>query len=453
MANNAATQPLRQQDIYSFLPAAIELEQTPPVPLARTFLWTILALFIITIVWACVGQVDIIASAQGKVIPSARVKQIQALESAKVSNILVADGSRVHQGDVLIQLEDTAAASDAARYAAQLQNAEAQLWRLTAYTHWLEQGRSAPVTTFLLPAAPANADQRQQYLQLQQQADELLANISKGEQERLRLQAQQRVAEAEMLKNQRLQGVIGERVTALKTLQNKQLGSRAQYLELMQDLIEVEENVRVQQATRDQLSAAISANQATSDALVHESYKTALNDLQQQATQRDSLLQEKRKAEQRLSQFTLTSPIDGSVQDLAIHTIGGVVTPAQVLMQIVPDDGPIEVEAWIENQDIGFVHSGQHVELKINAFNFTKYGVLTGKVAALSEDATQDRQDKQRYRALITLDRDTMDVDGKPVRLSPGMAVSAEIETGKRRVIEFFLSPLLRYKDESLKER
>ena len=165
------------------------------------------------------------------------------------------------------------------------------------------------------------------------------------------------------------------------------------------------------------------------------------------------MLQEKRKAEQRLSQFTLTSPIDGSVQDLAIHTIGGVVTPAQVLMQIVPDDGPIEVEAWIENQDIGFVHSGQHVELKINAFNFTKYGVLTGKVAALSEDATQDRQDKQRYRALITLDRDTMDVDGKPVRLSPGMAVSAEIETGKRRVIEFFLSPLLRYKDESLKER
>ncbi len=141
------------------------------------------------------------------------------------------------------------------------------------------------------------------------------------------------------------------------------------------------------------------------------------------------------------------------MQQLAVHTVGGVVTPAQQLLIVVPNDHPLEVEAWVENKDIGFVKEGQPVEIKVETFPFTVYGTINGRIVSVSDDAVPLENVGPTYAARVSMDRSEMIVDGRPVRLSPGMAVTAEIKTGERRLIEFFLSPLLKYASESVRER
>jgi hemolysin D len=171
----------------------------------------------------------------------------------------------------------------------------------------------------------------------------------------------------------------------------------------------------------------------------------------------------------------LSAPVDGVVQQLAVHTVGGVVTPAQTLLVVVPSDSHLEIEAMVSNRDIGFVHEGQDAEIKIDTFNFTRYGLLHGKVQSVSRDAiirdkaqepnaekkapgTDDASSEPKgqelsYVARVSMDRTEMRIDDKMMELSPGMAVTVEIKTGSRRVISYLLSPLLRYGHDSLRER
>jgi hemolysin D len=166
-----------------------------------------------------------------------------------------------------------------------------------------------------------------------------------------------------------------------------------------------------------------------------------------------STQQELIKAEIRATSRTILAPVDGVVQQLAVHNIGAVVTPAQDLMVIVPQNGALEVEALLENKDIGFVEVGQSTEIKIDTFPFTKYGTIAGQVVDLSNDAVSDEQRGLVYKMRVAMDRSEIDVNGRRVRLSPGMSVSVESKTGTRRLIEYFLSPLLRFADESVRER
>ncbi len=149
----------------------------------------------------------------------------------------------------------------------------------------------------------------------------------------------------------------------------------------------------------------------------------------------------------------VTAPIDGTVQQLSVHTVGGVVTPAQVLMLIVPQQQTIEVEAMLENKDIGFVHPGLAVEIKLEAFPFTRYGTIPGTIAHLSHDAVTDDKRGLSYLAKVQLQQNTISVDGRNEAIVPGMSAIAEIKTGQRSVIEYLLSPVLQYKRESLRER
>ena len=166
-----------------------------------------------------------------------------------------------------------------------------------------------------------------------------------------------------------------------------------------------------------------------------------------------SLAQEAVKAGQKTGQQRLTAPIDGVVQQLAVHTIGGVVTPAQQLMLVVPREHQLEVEAMVENKDIGFVKEGQPVEVKIETFPFTIYGAIPGKVLTVSDDAIEQEKVGLVYAARVSMERSTIDLGDKVVTLSPGMAVTVDIQTGQRRLIEFILSPLLKSLKESARER
>ncbi len=247
--------------------------------------------------------------------------------------------------------------------------------------------------------------------------------------------------------------IVSARATDYQKLQQGNFVSRHGWLEKEQARIEAERDLAAQAAKRQEIRASLLEGQRQRAALVAETRRATLDRLHQAKQKMDALAQEQIKMENRSGLMRLTAPVAGTVQQLAVHTVGGVVTPAQPLLVIVPGDNPLEVEAFVENKDIGFVRAGQTAEVKVETFNFTKYGTLRGTVTQVSGDAIQDEKRGLVYAARVKLDRTTLNVDGKAVNLSPGMAVTVEIKTGKRRVIEYFLSPLIQYGEESLRER
>jgi hemolysin D len=270
--------------------------------------------------------------------------------------------------------------------------------------------------------------------------------------------------------------LLRQRAEARKYLMEKEIGSRLQYLEVQQDLVEHEQELQVQQARLAEAKAGLGALVEQRRESESEFRRTNLGDLAQAEQKAASLQEELVKARQHAELQRLASPVDGTVQQLAVHTVGGVVTPAQQLMVIVPSDSHIEIEAMVSNRDIGFVRPGEKAEIKVDTFNFTRYGLLHGEVLTVSQDAIardgpQDKTGGQKpnggaqsessepkgqelvYAARISLDRAQMQIEDRMVNLSPGMAVTVEIKTGSRRVIEYLLSPLLRYKQAALRER
>jgi hemolysin D len=269
-------------------------------------------------------------------------------------------------------------------------------------------------------------------------------------------------------------GIIQQRVDIRSTLYNKELGSKLVYLETLQLLVEQQHELAVQKNRALEAEAAVAAITETRRQTVAEFRRGLSDELAKAEAKAGGLTQDVAKAEQRIKLQTLAAPVDGVVQQLAIHTVGGVVTPAQALLVVVPIDSHLEIEAMVSNRDIGFVHEGQNVEIKIDTFNFTRYGLLHGHVLGVSHDAItrdkpQDRSNEKApgaetatsepkgqelsYAARISLDRTQMQVEDRLVNLSLGMAVTTEIKTGSRTVLSYLLSPVLRYQHDSLRER
>ena len=434
--------------IYEFLPAAIEVESTPSSKAGRLIIWLIVLLFVIAVVWALVGKIDIVAVAQGKVIPSERVKQIQPLESARIKAIHVKEGQSVTAGESLITLDSALVQTDLNRLTYELVDSQQNLARLLVLNRWLANIKGAASQTL----TSLNLNSNQQRLLVQEQS-EISSQLMSLKHEQSKLSAEAQMVQAEINKQQQVVPVLKERVDALDTLQKKSYGSKLQFLEIKQELIEAQQDLAVQQARMSQLDVSVQSIETQKALFLSEKRKQTLMQWSELKTRSESLAQEVSKTEQRMQHYDLRAPISGQVQQLAVHTINGVVSPAQALMLIVPQDGELQVEVMLRNKDIGFVEEGQTVEVKVDTFNFTKYGFIDGELTSISDDAIQDENLGLVYSARVKLKQDGLRVNELFVRLSPGMSVTAEVKTGKRRLIEFFLSPLLRYKQESLGER
>ncbi|KXS52931.1 MAG: hemolysin D [Marinobacter sp. T13-3] len=443
---------LSERDIYEFMPAAIEIEKTPASPVGRVILYAIVLLFAMAVLWATFGKIDIVAVAQGKVVPSERVKVIQPLETAVIELIHVEEGQSVKAGQPLITLNTNITQADVRRFREEWRGSALKRLRLAALAQWFRNPEASELSMISEnPELVPYLDEQRSLLD--QEVAELKANLRNIQQESERLHAEKQMVEAEVEKNQRLLEVLNERVAAYDQLQRRGTGSRMDFLEVKQEQIEVEQNVSVQMARINQLDASIAANDSKREMMISERYKLTLQELQELTTQESTLREELLKAEQRSSNYLLKAPIDGTVQELAVTTIGGVVTPAQEIMKIVPEESTVEVEARFLNKDIGFIHPGQPAEIKVDTFNFTKYGVVDAELSDISGDAIQDEQLGLVYKARLVPSDSALQVGERLVSLAPGMTVTAEVKTGQRRVIEFFLSPLLRYRDNSFKER
>lgn len=433
-----------------FLPAALALRDTPLHPAPRIAMGLIMLFAAIALLWAIFGKIDIVASAQGKLIPDDRSKVVQPMETASVRAIHVRDGQRVAAGDLLIELDATQALADATRVnqdllAARLEVALART--LLAALELPNPPRLSP--NFAVDTVRLAAEQRQ----LDGRHGELRARLAQLDAEIARREAELRSTGELVEKLVQTLPIVRQRAQDYKDLFEKNFVSRHGYLEREQARIEQERDLAAQQAKVEEIRAALLEGQRQRMSLIAETRRATLDALTQAEQKVAALTQDRVKAEDRGRLLRLTAPVGGSVQQMAVHTVGGVVTPAQPLLVIVPGENALEVEAFLENKDIGFVRAGQAAEIKLETFPFTKYGTLPGKVMQVSSDAIQDEKRGLVYAARVKLDKTTLKVEGKTVNLTPGMAVTVEIKTGKRRVVEYFLSPLMQYGDESLRER
>ncbi len=437
-----------------FLPAALALRDTPLHPAPRIAMGLIMLFAAIALLWAMFGKIDIVASAQGKLIPDDRSKVIQPMETASVLAIHVRDGQRVAAGDLLIELDATQAQADATRVSQDLLAAKLEVALARALLAALESPQPPLLSSHMSPdfevdAARLAAEQRQ----LDGRHGELRARLEQLDAEIARREAELRSTRELVEKLAQTAPIARQRAQDYKDLFEKNFVSRHGYLEREQARIEQERDLAAQQAKVEEIRAALLEGQRQRMSLIAETRRATLDALTQAEQKMAGLMQDQVKAQDRGRQLRLTAPVSGSVQQLAVHTVGGVVTPAQPLLVIVPGDNALEVEAFLENKDIGFVRAGQAAEIKLETFPFTKYGTIPGQVMQVSSDAIQDEKRGLVYVARVKLDKATLEVDGKTVNLTPGMAVTVEIKTGKRRVVEYFLSPLMQYGDESLRER
>jgi hemolysin D len=450
-----------------FLPAALEIIETPASPLGRVTMAVIMALVLIAFLWACFGKVDIIATATGRIIPSGQVKMIQPFEIGVVKAIHVNDGDHVHAGDLLVELDPTTDRADEDRIANDLAQAEVDAARLTAA---LAGNSDAFVTPADASPALIEAGRRQLVAELSAHRAKV-DGLDKQIAEKI---ADRNEAISAIAKVQASLPIAQRRADIYSKLEKNEYSSKVAALEAEQQLIEAQHNGALAQHQLEAAEAAISSLQQDRQGAEAEFRRQAFEDLAKAKQKVAEETQEQVKATQKIDLESLRAPVDGTVEQLAIHTVGGVVTPAQALMVVVPDGSQLKVEAMLPNRDVGFVHAGQQAEVKVEAFTYTRYGLLHGTVEGVSRDALrpnshdeedhsgrdQEEQAKNQsdrqgsvYVARVTLAQTSVDTEEGASPLEPGMAVTAEIKTGQRRVIDYLLSPLLRYKHESMRER
>jgi hemolysin D len=405
-----------------FLPAALALQEKP---LSRTARWTgrvLMLLVVVALLWSVLGHIDIVVNAAGKIIPSGHTKTMTSMDVAVVRALRVQEGQKVKAGDVLIVLDTSAPDAERDKAVGDSGAANLGVARSRALIAAIEQN----ATPRLPPVAGVVSAQWQtESSHLDGQYRDFKAKLTR--------------IEGEIERFSQALPLATQRANDYKNLLKEHDVSEHAWQEKEQARIDLEGQLA---DARNQRAALITQTKKEAQDVVTDASKLAA------ASQQDA-----KRAGEHSKLLQLTSPVDGTVQQLNVHTVGAAVPAAQPLMLIVPQERQVEVEAFLENKDIGFVEEGQTVAVKIDAFEYTKYGTIPAKVTHVSRDAIQDDKKGLIYSVRITLDQPSMAIDGKTMPLSAGMSVNAEVKTGTRRVIEYVLSPLMQHQREALHER
>ena len=431
-----------------FLPAAIEIMERPASPLGRTMIWVLCTFFAAAVAWSAVGRVDIVAVTQGKVVPQGRTKVVQPLEIGVVRAIHVKDGDHVTAGQPLIDLDPTDAAADYYRMERERVARALDIARLDTLL-----GGGPSELAFVFPGAvdPILLESARRLMMAQWQERTAKLAALDGEIERRR--AELRMTETDVERYRATLPLMRDRSDSLSGLAAQGFGSRLKASEMQQQLIEAEKALAGALDKQRQAESGLRAAEQQRQQVERESESAWRKERAEAIEKRAAAEQEILKARKRRDLQRLAAPIDGTVTNLAAWTVGGVVKPGDTLLNIVPLSATPEIEAMVLNKDAGFVLAGQKVSVKFDAFPFTRYGTVDGEVIDVSRDANKDDKLGLVYPVRVRLDTSDIAVDGKRVAITPGMAVNAEIITGDRRLIEYILSPVLRYRAEAGRER
>jgi hemolysin D len=451
--------PKRLREEAAFLPAALSLQESPSHPAPRRAAWAICALFVLALAWACLGQIDIVAVAPGRVVVSERSKTIQPLEASVVRRVLVQDGETVESGQVLVELDATNASADMASVHEQLASADSEARRTAALIDAMRRDRAPALARSVLSRSegdlPLHTDATDGAATAQLAAEwlDITAKLGKLAAEHARRKAEMQTVRELIAKLEATLPIARQRETDFKSLTDQGFVSAHAGQDRMRERIEQERDLATQHARLVEARTALTEAEQARAAYVAETSRTLSERHAQAISKREQLVQELSKNEQRSRLALLRSPVAGTVQQLAVHTEGGIVTPAQVLMVVVPRDAQVTAEVVVDNKDIGFVNVGDSARVKLETFPFTRYGTIDARVRTVTADAVVDEKRGAIFPATLALARNSLDVDGKQIHLSPGMNLTAEIKTGKRRVIDYLLSPVQQTLGESLGER
>lgn len=432
---------INMDDSHEFKPVLSEIEDSPVSPLGRCTFWVIVAIMVVTVLWLTLGKVDIVVSARGLVIPDGEAKIIQPLDTGVISKILVKEGDFVKEGQALMEIDPATTEPELESVQKNLEDTLLEIKRLNATTDGIEFDTTNETSeTALIQQNLYNASMSA----LKNKVEVKKIDLSKTEDElnasRAELEAKKQILGSAMDKEQRMKNVLD--VIAYDDYQNVINEIKTLSAEVTKLNYQIKELTSQKVQIQKEISAIEDEFKATNLEKLADKTKAA-NELKSNA---DQIIF-------RNTKQTITSPCDGYVDKLFIHTIGGVVTPAQQLFAVTPVNTPLLIKATVLNQDIGFVKEGMNVSVKIDTFNFQKYGMIEGEVKTVSKNSIQDEKLGPVYEVYITPLTHTLKVEGKDEDIRTGMSLSAEINVGKRRIIEFFIYPLIKYLDEGMSVR
>lgn len=439
-----------------FAPGLLAIQESPPARLPRTILLTVSVLFAILLAWAVFGRLDIIASAEGRLVPQTYLKIVQPADAGIVREILVKEGESVQAGQVLMRMDMTLAQADAATIAHELALRSLQLRRIDAELAGrpLPKHKDDPFDLYQQAQAQYQA-RRDAYLDALGQARSALNKAERDVDS----------ARQVLIKLRKSAPLLKQQADAYADLGRNGYVAQVMVWEKERDYHEKAQDLKAQEATIESLNAAVEQARKQLDA-VGSRYRSELRNERMEAQgQYDKLQQERVKQVHKTDLLELRAPQAGVVKDLATHTIGTVVSPGSVLLSIVPENEPLVAQVGIRNEDVGFVYPGHRVKVKLAAYPFQKYGMLDGRVMHIGPDAadadSQQTRDASRaiqaqpafYKATIALDSQTLGTGAQNLKLVAGMLVVTEIDQGNRSVMEYLLSPVQKTVQESGHER
>lgn len=430
----------------TFLPEEVAVTETPPPYAGRIIIWTIVIFVAVIFMWMIFGTVDEVAVTSGKMIPDGYVRTLQAEDKGIIQKICVSEGQFVHAGDVLMELDPTMSEADLAKIKQTAAHSRLEIARLTA------ERDGSPFEPEKVEGADADdiANEKNLYQSRLGEHKTLLmaakALVNQG-------QSSLRGAQIASAKDGELYRIEADKENRYEMLSEANAIAQITYLDQQAKRISAENAYYEQQQTVGEQSAALDKAQSDYDRIAAEwllDINTNLTKAQQELAAAE---EELKKADEKNRLIQIVAPDDGYVSNLTVHTVGGVVTAAQPLVEIVPRDTPLKLEAWAENKDIGFLHEGQTAQVKVETFEFQKYGTIPAKVVNISPNSVDDPDKGRVYRLILEPEADTIKVDDEEVPLLSGMNVTAEIKTRSKHIYEYFLEPFRKYKSEFLRER
>jgi HlyD family secretion protein len=447
-------------EALDFAPGLLSNQESPPARLPRALMYTVAALFVILVLWANFGKLNIIASAEGRLVPQTYVKIVQPSDAGIVQEILVKEGEKVQAGQVLMRMDTKLAEADAKTIGNDLAIRSLQLRRIDAELNDKQLLRKAGDPNDLFRQVEAQyRDHHQSYLDALEQAQ---AALSKAQRE-------YDSSKSVLAKLQEITPILKQQAEAYTDMGKEGYAPQVTVRDKQRDYLEKVQDLQAQQSTVASLEAAINQARKQID-MISSKYRSDLRTERMDAEgQYRKLGQDWVKQEHKSGLLELKAPQAGIINDLATHTVGTVVSPGTVLLSIVPENEALVAEISVKNDDVGFVYPKQKVKLKLAAYPFEEYGMLDGEVIHIGPDASapdaqqqgkdgntnkqQQRQQPSIYKAIVSLDKQTLDADGRQHKLVAGMQVVAEINQGRRTVIQYLLSPVTKTFDESGHER